>query len=534
MYNVWIVDDEPFILEGLCSIVDWQSLGLIVAGQAENGVDALERIGDSHVDILITDISMPEMNGLELMRELKKLNPRLACIILSGYNEFDFIKEGMRIGIENYLLKPINIEELTETLRSTSEKLTRSRIQTLGDDQIELLKDNIMYRWITNRISKEQWTIRSDYLQLRLEAPFVAAAIFKTVFPAADSGSEDRPRVLNDVRKFAADYMKNRGVPSLCFMDMDGQTVLLLGAPDASEEARSALVHHLAGICEAAETQFPYRLLASLGSFGPGLETAPASYSLAAAAQDYALLHPHERVLDYNRVGIVADKGGIGPETTDLSDLMEMLSLPEYTRLLAEGEASSIERRICDDFDAFAKRQGVTPSDIRSVAVELIVQMKKLLGDSKLNSPAPPPLSQDAMRHIVMASSLDELKNGVLAIAKSIMEGLAAHHQVSPVVRQVLQFVHTSYSQDFSLKTLGQAFHVHPVYLGQLFQKEMNQTFSDYLNRFRIEKAKELMKEPGAKAGEIARAVGFWDSAYFLKQFKKYVGVSPGQFKKML
>ena len=150
MYKVFIVDDEPFIIEGLYDIVDWSSFGMEIVYHAGNGQAALQALPEQPVDILITDISMPLMNGLDLIREARQLQPELKVIILSGFNEFEYLKEGMKLGIENYLLKPINVDELQSTLRNTAAKLdqlVKPRLEeTYG---IQMLKDNILYRWLT-------------------------------------------------------------------------------------------------------------------------------------------------------------------------------------------------------------------------------------------------------------------------------------------------------------------------------------------------------------------------------------------------
>src|SRR4051794_8645973 len=123
MYKVFIADDEPFIIEGLYDIVDWSELGMEIVGQAENGLEAMEALKRIPADILITDISMPKMNGLDLIRATRSFQPDLKIIVLSGYDEFAYLKEGMALGIENYLLKPINLEEFKATLHTIAEKL---------------------------------------------------------------------------------------------------------------------------------------------------------------------------------------------------------------------------------------------------------------------------------------------------------------------------------------------------------------------------------------------------------------------------
>ncbi len=520
MYNVWIVDDEPFILEGLASIIDWSELQLVIAGQAENGLDALEQIDRKQmpVDILITDISMPEMDGLELLRVLKERNPELKSIVLSGYNEFDYVREGMRVGIENYLLKPINIEELKQTLIATVEKLNRSRIQTLNQDQIMLLKDNILYRWMTDRISNEQWKLRSEFLRLRLGEPYVVAVILKT-----ESDDQMQPKgIPHSVREHAAAYMERIGIPFLCFQDIDDNTVLILGSEDHSEQTKRRFVQHLTRLCDELEDRTGHRPFTAVGSLEPDFGLAPSSYKNALLTLDYALLYPHERLLSYDNVTSNAER-----KNTALSDL------DKYARLLLAHDEEAVIGQIDDDFEALSRIEGITPSELRNAAVEMIIQMKKLLKDYKQDQPFSHSY-HDIMNRVFQSTSMAQLKSHLHLIANEVAQALSGRQDKSPVIRQIIEFVHSSYREDFSLKTLGQTYRIHPVYLGQLFHKEMNQTFSDYVNRFRVEKATELLKRTSLKTHDVAKAAGYWDTAHFYKQFKKYVGVSPTQYRKLL
>jgi two-component system, response regulator YesN len=123
MYKVFIVDDEPLILEGLHHIINWEAQELEIIGTAINGNDALEKMKTLKVDIILTDIRMPETDGLELIRKTKETNPCIKYIIMSGYDDFEYLKECIKLGIENYLLKPINQEELLSTLVNTVDKI---------------------------------------------------------------------------------------------------------------------------------------------------------------------------------------------------------------------------------------------------------------------------------------------------------------------------------------------------------------------------------------------------------------------------
>jgi two-component system response regulator YesN len=417
MYNVWIVDDEPFILEGLYSIVDWSALNLVIVGEAENGHEAIEKINMDNipVDILITDIAMPEMNGLELICALKEINPELSSIILSGYNEFNYIKEGMKIGIENYLLKPINIEEFTQTLSNTVEKIQRSRTQSLGTDQIELIKDNILYRWVTNRIHQDEWKARSDFLQLHLDTPNIMVVIIKTNNGLSASLSTDKhsQRLSHLVREHTTDYMKGHNLPFLCFQDMDDNTVLICGLEEACEQTEKQLHQHLIQLCKLLEDQLQLSPFITLGSLEPSLAEASISYENARFTLDYALLYPLDKILTYDRV------------TSSPDGKYSLLTHQDkYAQLLFAHDLPALIKLIDEDFDAFSQIEGITPTEIRNTAVEMIIQMKHLLKETKLFNHYGSNAYRNITSQVFRSATLEQLKSCAQLIAKEVIETL--------------------------------------------------------------------------------------------------------------
>ncbi|RIX59721.1 DNA-binding response regulator [Paenibacillus nanensis] len=520
MYNVWVVDDEPFILEGLAGIVEWEAFELSLIGQAENGLDAMEQIREDGrpVDILITDIAMPEMDGLALIRALKAENAQLRTIVLSGYNDFDYVREGMRLGIENYLLKPINLEELKETLAATVEKLKRSRFAVYEDNGMELIIDNIMYRWVTGRISQAQWRQRADFLGLAVNAPYSIAA----VIPMPEREYPDTQGVSRIVRRLSEQFFRELEIPFLAFQDIDDGIVLVIGVPLASASAMQLLYDRLTLLTDRLSLHLGSACRIAVGTLESDFERIPASYGHALLAYEYALLQPQERLLVYDRVRTANRRNGLSLSPDFVA----------YSRLLLALDENGLYAQIQADLEALAKLDGIEPSMLRSWVAELVIHLKKSVKDSAREEQFSP-FYQGMMDRVANTAEFAGLMQLALDTAREAVGILAGRNNQTPVIRQVVEYIHSSYMEEVSLKTLAQKHRIHPVYLGQLFHKEMNQPFLDYVNRFRIEKAKELMRDSALKTHDIATRVGYWDKAHFYKHFKKYVGVSPSQYRKL-
>jgi len=501
MYNVLLVDDEPFITEGLIDAVDWSAFGLEVVGSAENGKRALELLRQVPADVLITDISMPVMDGLTLIRQARELLPGLTVIILSGYNEFDYLKEGMRLGIENYLLKPVNFNELRSTLSAAVDKLNAARPErAFGEDEIGILRDNVMKRWLTGRIGPAELAERLDLLGIRLTKPYSAVSVVRF--------SGDEREGYDEAERLLA------GEEVVLFRDTEGDDAIAVFGMDDPELGRKLAEKKLLALSEAGEG----RIRVALGGAKP-TAAAGESYEQARRALQLFLIAPDRRYIDCDSL----------PSASAISLPEGVLEWDAYARDFVAKDKPELLRRIGADFAAI--RAAADPMRAKGAAVELIIRMK--LETDKLNRPDAAEAYRSALDLAVGAESPGELEEAVTAAATYSVDSFAGE-DMSPVVKQVLRHIQEHYAEPMTLKSLGQMYHIHPNYLGQLFHKQTGETFADYINKYRIGKAKELLLESPLKVNEIARQVGYWEIGYFYKQFKKHVGIVPSEYKGLI
>ena len=188
MYRALVADDEPMILDGIDSLISWEEFGIEIAAKVENGREALSILLEQPIDILITDIRMPVMTGLELLRELRKNGKHTKTIVLSGYDDFHYVKEANLYGIENYLLKPVEEKELEETLLHLIERLeSEQRQQRQMQESYRLLRDNILCRWLEGTISREEWEARAEFLELPGSGEAYQICVLKPRSPVSQS-----------------------------------------------------------------------------------------------------------------------------------------------------------------------------------------------------------------------------------------------------------------------------------------------------------------------------------------------------------
>ena len=218
MYTAMVVDDEPLILKGFEKVIPWEEFGIEITDKAESGEQALELLRKKENDILITDIRMQGMSGLELLRTLRELGMHIKTIILSGYDDFQYVKEASQYGIENYLLKPIEESELEKTLRHLTQKLDNERRQQASiQESYQLLRNNILSRWVSGTISEEELAARAEFLGFPVDREWYQAAILQ---PAPSKRRGDSDGVYSVLQEVGTEDL-------IAFVNWQGQGVLL-------------------------------------------------------------------------------------------------------------------------------------------------------------------------------------------------------------------------------------------------------------------------------------------------------------------
>jgi len=433
MYRVLIVDDEPTILKGLRHIVNWGDYGLEIAGQASNGTEAMEMMGALNVDILISDIKMHKSSGIELIKFVKDKGLNAKCIVLSGYDDFEYVKEAAKLGIENYLLKPVNVDELTSTLINTVEKIERETSKELVVKQgLDILRENILNRWINGDIEDHELMERGQLLNIDFNVSGYLVAAVK-IFDGAPARMQSKSRLHSQSEHSAndicADVIANRARPcksfygpnGLSFCSPNGEVIIIfsnLAADNYGEVTKSILEKCVTRINESLNLD----VFITAGSYESKFQNLHDSYANAKKLQEYRLVPPRNKIVSYG-------------------DIADSQSGEHYRR------------------DGRVEKAG-------------------------------------------------------------------------PLVRKTIDYIKANYEKNINLKTISSNFDTSAAYLGYLFNKEAGEPFTDYLNKIRVEKAKELLLGANMKIEDISKKVGYINTNYFFTIFKKTTGISPSEFKR--
>ncbi len=511
MYKVLIADDEPYIVEGIKHIINWEEYGIELAGTASNGVEALELLVREKADLLITDIKMPKMNGLELIHKAKELNLNTRFIILSGYDDFEYLKESIKLGIENYILKPVNCQEFEETIANVLDKIHSSTLQTpyLNMD-INIIRDNILYRWVNGSISRNELFERASMLDIQLESSPYTVSVLRILQDKNTDHYSLIQKAVNTCSKVVAAL--NSG---MVFCTPDNKIVFIIaGLTDSTNFMRQCLINLQKNIAS--------NFFFTIGSTENDFLLVQRSYQRALELQQYSIIMPCNSVLDYyNFKQSISDR-----------QIHEKISYDEISRCILAKDLDSLFSCIDYTFNSIISLDGLTPSVVKNIAAELlfcIVNSSRLITRSKNNTinELDYPFSD-----VYKIDSFDELSRFIKTTAKHFVSlAIEKSESINPLIRRILDYIETNYSDDISLKTLAIELNTNANYLGQLFKEETGEYFSDYLNTVRINKAMELLRNTSKNTKDISADAGYKDVNYFYRTFKKFTGVSPSEYR---
>lgn len=507
MYNVLIADDDPFILDGLRCIVDWNALGLQIVASASSGKEAMKHIQNLPIHVLLTDIRMPDVDGLALIRWIRANQYDIRCIVLSGYDDYVYLKQALQLKIENYLIKSVNEEELLDTLKHVVEKLEQGTGISLGLSR-NILADNVLFRWATGQISPLEFEERMRFLDRPIGAGFFQVCMLRPL--------ERKAEVFKTLLCHLSTSANCEG-PLHIFQSLEQDLIMIYSAPDKIQLDKNlqAVTNQIMHLISS-----PYFL--TVGQDIIGYENVALSYRAAKHLQNYAITDPTMRFLAYDIPTPECEKKGSleGPE------------IELFYQSLLQGDQeklqSFLQQFFCRDYD-----YRIYASDYVQVST---IRLSYCLNDAMrtlfLNSPNLLIPNDVLYQNIYSFPSRAKLAEWFFEQTTLFLKERLAHQSVeNPILKRTLHYIDTHYQEEISLKTISLVLNTNTAYLGRIFKAEIGRSFSSYLNLLRIEKSKALLLQTNYTVSEIAIKTGYNSTNYYVNTFKKITGYFPLQYR---
>lgn len=534
--KVFLVEDEMVIRRGIKNSIDWEKEGYIFCGEASDGELAYPMIIKEKPDILITDIRMQFMDGLELCKLVKKELPNIKILILSGYDEFDYAKEAIRLGVTEYLLKPISSGKLLEALNGVSESIRREKEdKDLVRKYMEEMRENTEHekqkffeQMIAGNLSMADALETGKKYEMNLSAGMYNLLLFRFTL-----GEENRKsgELLGEA-EYAIKKLTERLEYVFEFQrDVEGWAFLLMAD---NEEQMSERVKELSKDLE--EIMKNYSTIAYFGGIGqPVARLRELEESFREAERALAARF----TMELNRIISVEDIRMA--QNVDTLDDIEITSFGEIekTRTMLEKFLNNGAEDEIDEFvDVYINE--LPEENLKSVLMRQYIIMdayivmmsfcEKIEGiEGEMQAQ-----SEELKNSMKTIQTLEEIKNYIRMLLKKIIgvRDTISGRRYSDIIEIAKDQIRKTYmSDEISLNTIAAEVGMSPSYFSSIFSKEMGKTFVEYLTEIRMDRAKELLMCSSMKTSEIGYEVGYKDPHYFSYIFKKTQNCTPKEFR---
>lgn len=525
MLRVMLVDDEPYILQGLRILIDWESEGYELVAVMSNGQEAYEYLKNNTVDLIISDIQMPVMNGLEL---LEKINTEKISdarfVVLTGYDDFSYTQKAIRSNCHDYILKPVKKDELLSILRNVSSLTEESLKQKENEEQMQaaFLKSNII-SLIKGKYDDLNLEFVNTHMQLIGGVRFIDIEV---ATDALDGEGDDNDMRLEQKQLFGVckEVLKenvNHFVFDVSYSEDDYDVGFIYcenmaTRRDMTEEDFLKSMHRKIEVL----MKKPIRMLC--GKKVSNISAISKSYSSCHRLNSIKSFHNPKSVYIYedevqvNQTGLVLCKNSI-------DDIITAIENNDTTQIEQAVDKLYNELQSCD------ASENIMDLNLNYLLFQLI-HLASEQDDSINQEEIVEYISENSFDASLIRGSSQHMKrfaveyaNYLMELRKSISRGILAEIEAE---------IKDHYSENISLKYLGDKYHINSSYLGQVFKKKYDMSFKNYLTNYRIKEAAKQVISTDKKINQIAEDVGYKDCDYFIRKFIEIKGCTPSKYRK--
>lgn len=527
MLKIMIADDEPLYRQYLIQSFDWEKYDFAVCCEAQNGVDALEKAREFHPAIAFVDINMPLMNGIELTRKLRELEPKTRVILLTGYSEFEYMRTAIQLEVSDYILKPFSEDELLQTLLRVREEI----MQNNQDEAVKIKDTEMVRQQLLNALISNEYWMPDEELKIQLEriGLCTGAAWYQIAVMEIDnfyqkwSGTRDAALCQYGLSNILNELMTFPSGRHDVFPGPEGRLVSLFQFQDLSAGENFVYEQYLR-LQKIVKKYLHFTVSVGIGERRDDLKQIHQSYQEALRVLQNKWSMGEERIMRYRsladgrlRVAFYSaelnEKLLHGIRVRDLSETETALdAIFQFIR----------EKHLSEDY-ALTIFIGVI-SLCLSVVTEQGTTVEEMFGDGFE--------PYEKIRHM---ESLEVIHDWFLSFFQTLMDRMKQKRltKTRALVMQAREHIQVHLQDSMlNLESIANALYVSPSYLRKIFKKELNINISDYIQQTRLQKAKDLLSScTGISISAVAEMTGYHDVSYFSKCFKKATGITPSEYE---
>ncbi|MFD2611318.1 response regulator [Paenibacillus gansuensis] len=534
MLKLLIVDDHMHLVDDMAESLDWNGLGITSVYKAYSSDDALEILNEQAVHIVITDIQMPGMSGLELVQEIRKKWPGVKCILISGYDDFQYAQQAIQNRVEDYLLKPVSDEQILGKVREVILQI-REEWEHVASFQraVHTFRENLP-RLRETLLLELLRGFRHGNLEeklQRLELPFQPGDSVSLLFIRFDDDygayhPHDIALLEYAVSNIAAELLADSFETWHC-KDEHGYMVVAVKAKGHGESGLRKDQLDKAGMLLMDNTRMYLNkaISVTISTWGTFPHEIPGMYR-------HSILNIVKRIGNESEC-FYSETSALSAGEEQLQSLVSLYQPPALPQLLEAGRWSEAEAKL-HELDKELSRKWTSSREHLLEAFLAVSSAFTFIAHK--NGRSIVEIAGDDWNRVIggaMPHSVQQLSEWSQRVLRKLKEDMESEIQLSrsSIVREVHQFVEDHLSEDVSLKSIADHIYLHPVYLSRIYKLETGQGLSDYILQLRMEKAAHWLRNTHEKIYEIAMKLGYHNPNYFAKTFKKHFGMTPQEYR---
>ncbi|MBN2533267.1 MAG: response regulator [Spirochaetales bacterium] len=512
MLKVLVIDDERNIRENLETLINWEELGYAICGEADNGDDGLRKYNKLKPDLVLVDIRMPGMDGLEMIQAMKRGNEKVKILIITGYSYFNYARQAIDYGVDGYLLKPVDEDELREKVAAIKREIEKEKEEK---ELVEKSRGTVFEQFLLSMIKGE--VTEEKEIKRWFDKSSLPWKLYQLFFITGEKPSLLTKSQKKIMKKIIADTLTTR-MPGY-ILEVDGNIAGLYG-----KKITTSFLKQLKEMMEKLKSVVQHDSTLYVSMAAESLHELKDAYKHTKEVMSKNFFYRTDNIVFTSRVFDKKRRNDKDQVFTG-SDLIEQLYMAVdlneekeietiltalNTRILcAEEEEEGVKSRYMSLLYTIIKRIAETREDMYHLLSEY-----------------------DKMIHTIgEVKCIDELFRIIKEKLIKISFELFVTRPRENVISRAIEYIKKYYNTNIKLKNLSEFFHYNSAYFGQLFKEETGHCFNTYIDMVRIDRAKEFLKA-GMKVYKVAERTGFTDVDNFYKKFKKYSGMSPSEFKK--
>jgi two-component system response regulator YesN len=527
-----LVDDEEEVRQAIIKKLDWEAMGFRLVASADNGEEALEMAEKYHPDVVMTDIHMPFMDGLTLCRKLKENFKNIKLVIFSGYDEFEYAKEAIKLEVEEYILKPINAQELQqvfERLKSAldeeiNEKRNIDKLKQYYLESLPKMRDQFFIGLLEGGFSEDKIAEYQAYYDIIFDAPYYNVAVLRVDTNIKEEAESNGGVIDSKLRVVSAKQIVEENMSGvLPFYSCIYLDTIIVIAMMSDTKDESIFVHTMDQICKIIKKIVGYDASAGIGSVSSSPLTLGHSYEGAKSALEYRIL------LEPNQAICIQD---IEPDDKDEFAIKEWV-IESIIKEIKVGTQEGLKELI-EQLEEQLKNSKMSIHQLQLAVSEFIIEIVKLARVYKLDMDEILGAEYSIFSTVNKFHSLDTLKEWLYDICMQLRGQIRRERVDSTklLTDKAIQYIQENFhDSELSVDKLCNYLNVSPAYFSTIFKKETGMSFVSYLTNIRMEQALHLLNTTEEKAYVISCKVGYLEPNYFSYVFKKQYGISPSKYR---